>query len=111
MLEDAAPLDERNHFEMAARDVEAHKRVESNEITALSEIDRMELPTTLGQLGKTDGRSLLEIGCGTGRYTRPLAERCNSILAVDFSKSRSSQMQGLYPKTGTWGLFGRMPAT
>ncbi|MCG3110741.1 MAG: methyltransferase domain-containing protein [Candidatus Manganitrophus sp. SB1] len=86
MLEDAAPLDERNQFEMATRDVEAHKRVESNEITALSEIDRMELPTTLGQLGKTDGRSLLEIGCGTGRYTRPLAERCNSLLAVDFSK-------------------------
>ena len=87
MFEDDAQLDERSKFEMATRDVEADKREDPNDLMgALSEIDGMEVPTTLGQLGNPDGKAVLEIGCGTGRYTRALAESCGSLLAVDFSR-------------------------
>lgn len=81
MLEDDAQLDERSQFEMATRDVEADKRGDSDDLR-----ERMEAPTTLKQLGNTNGKTLLEIGCGSGRYTRPLAENCSSLLAVDFSR-------------------------
>ncbi len=32
------------------------------------------------------GSSLIEIGCGTGKFTIPLSNKCKDILAVDFSK-------------------------
>jgi SAM-dependent methyltransferase len=47
--------------------------------------DRAEMVSTLEQLEPLQQAVLLELGCGTGRYTLPLAERCAAILAVDFS--------------------------
>lgn len=81
MLEDAAQLNERSRFEMATRDAEAVHEVDPNDLRG-----SMEVPRTLALLGNTDGKRLLEIGCGTGRYTRALAGRCDALLAVDFSR-------------------------
>lgn len=35
-------------------------------------------------LGDTDGKRVLELGAGIGRFTGPLAASCKSITAVDF---------------------------
>ena len=37
--------------------------------------------------GLPDGFSLLDIGCGSGRYTDALAERTGKIVAVDFAQA------------------------
>lgn len=44
-----------------------------------------EAPATLGRLGVGPEDTLLEVGCGTGRFTARLAQRCRTILAVDHS--------------------------
>jgi ubiquinone/menaquinone biosynthesis C-methylase UbiE len=45
----------------------------------------LEVPETLEHLGDVAGRTILELGCGTGLYTRLLARRAARIIAVDFS--------------------------
>jgi ubiquinone/menaquinone biosynthesis C-methylase UbiE len=44
-----------------------------------------ELPATLRQLRVTRHDRLLEVGCGTGRFTTRLAGRARTVLAVDHS--------------------------
>jgi SAM-dependent methyltransferase len=46
--------------------------------------NEMEMVSTLGALAPC-GRVVLELGCGTGRYTMPLARESKMLLAVDFS--------------------------
>ena len=79
------PRDERSLFEVQQRDRMAeevrHTSVRENNI-----MDEMEVPSTLKRLGDTVGKSILELGCGTGRFTRLLTETCDLILAVDFSR-------------------------
>lgn len=37
-------------------------------------------------IGKVKGQEILDLGCGTGRYTIPLARKGSKITAVDFSE-------------------------
>lgn len=48
-------------------------------------LGRWEIPTTLHALAPQPDERLLEIGCGTGRFTMRVASRCRQVLAVDFS--------------------------
>jgi ubiquinone/menaquinone biosynthesis C-methylase UbiE len=48
-------------------------------------LGRWEIPTTLRALALQPDERLLEIGCGTGRFTMRLAPHCRQLLALDFS--------------------------
>lgn len=46
----------------------------------------MEIAPTMEWLALTGGESVLELGCGTGRYTELLATKGCKVLAMDFSR-------------------------
>jgi SAM-dependent methyltransferase len=48
-------------------------------------LGRWEIPTTLRALSPRSGECLLEVGCGTGRFTERIASRCRRVVALDFS--------------------------
>jgi uncharacterized protein YbaR (Trm112 family) len=48
-------------------------------------MDRVEIPPHLTALHPLDGRRVLEIGCGDGRFTMLMAQSGANILAVDIS--------------------------
>ena len=64
----------------------------------------MEMSPTLAALPVTTSQTILEVGCGEGRYTTVLAGRAN-VLAVDFSIGLLRVLQRrLPPGTRTVGL-------
>jgi len=48
-------------------------------------IDRREKEAVLDAIGPVDGESILEVACGTGRFTVMLAERGADIIGLDIS--------------------------
>jgi SAM-dependent methyltransferase len=46
---------------------------------------RIEWQATMEAFGELTGKSILELGCGTGKYTRDLAASADSVLAIDLS--------------------------
>jgi len=48
-------------------------------------IDRREKQAVLDSLGPVEGRDVLEIACGTGRFTVMLAERGANVTGIDIS--------------------------
>jgi ubiquinone/menaquinone biosynthesis C-methylase UbiE len=68
--------------ERAQRDREAH-RYDANRLLRVLSV--AEIPLTLGRLAPAAGDVVVEIGCGTGRVTRPLSSRCGTIWALDHS--------------------------
>lgn len=67
---------------------ELQVREQSFHIPQPSLIDEMQMQPTLAALRPLDGAFLLEMGCGTGRYTTLLARACRAVVAVDFSQNR-----------------------
>lgn len=51
----------------------------------LGVLGRWEIPATLNALSPAPDDSLIEVGCGTGRFTERIASRCRRVLALDFS--------------------------
>ncbi len=54
-------------------------------------IDRREKQAVLDALGPVEDRSILEIACGTGRFTVMLAERGADIVGLDISNAMLAQ--------------------
>jgi ubiquinone/menaquinone biosynthesis C-methylase UbiE len=54
-------------------------------------IDRRERKAVLDALAPIEGREVLEIACGTGRFTTMLAERGADIVGLDISGAMLSQ--------------------
>jgi len=54
-------------------------------------IDRREKQAVLDAVGPVEDRSVLEIACGTGRFTVMLAERGADIVGLDISDAMLSQ--------------------
>jgi SAM-dependent methyltransferase len=68
--------------ERARRDAEASSY---DRLLGLRLLSRWEIPATLGMLAPEPHERLLEVGCGTGRFTEQVARRCRQVLAIDFS--------------------------
>ena len=43
------------------------------------------LPTVLAIAGNTDGRTIIDLGCGTGFFTLPFAEKATCVYGIDNS--------------------------
>ena len=54
-------------------------------------IDRREKKAALESLSPVDGRRILEVACGTGRFTTALAARGADIVGVDISEAMLEQ--------------------
>ncbi|WP_049937041.1 class I SAM-dependent methyltransferase [Haloplanus natans] len=54
-------------------------------------IDRREKRAVLDALNPLDGRNVLEIACGTGRFTAMLAERGADIVGLDISSAMMAE--------------------
>ncbi|KAK6925370.1 hypothetical protein RJ641_009696, partial [Dillenia turbinata] len=49
-----------------------------------SELDKVERPEVLSLLPPYEGKSVLELGAGIGRFTGELAQKAGQVLALDF---------------------------
>jgi ubiquinone/menaquinone biosynthesis C-methylase UbiE len=54
-------------------------------------IDRREKEAVLGALSPVEGKRVLEIACGTGRFTVMLAERGADVVGLDISRAMLAQ--------------------
>ncbi|KAK2421910.1 S-adenosyl-L-methionine-dependent methyltransferase superfamily protein [Trifolium repens] len=52
-----------------------------------SNLDKEERPEVLSLLPEFEGKSVLELGAGIGRFTSELAQKAGQLLAVDFIES------------------------
>ena len=59
--------------------------------------DAIEEAPTLAAVAARSGHSILEIGCGAGRYTVALSERSAAVVAVDFSRPGLLILRGKLP--------------
>ena len=73
---------ENKRMEMKARDEQVD---EYDRMLGLNLFSLIEIPAMLMHLSLRPSHALLEAGCGTGRMTRQFAERCESMVAMDFS--------------------------
>lgn len=81
-LFDATALDSVSRHEHVQRDQGAHKDTFLWESAALSS---MEVRPVIDSLQPLAGATVLEMGCGKGRFTIRMAERGAAVLAMDFS--------------------------
>ena len=73
--------------------------------------DSMEMGPTLEWLGVTGRETILELGCGTGRYTELLAGKGCHVLAMDFSKQALLKLEGTLQALGTAKNVGLVNAS
>ncbi len=83
-LLDESSLDSESANEMRIRDRGAQG--DDSPVADLGAMDAAETVPTLAELQPSDAAAVLELGCGTGRYTLPISGRCGLLLAVDFSR-------------------------
>ncbi|SEO42402.1 Methyltransferase domain-containing protein [Halogranum amylolyticum] len=67
-------------------------------------IDRREKEAVLEALGPVEGKNVLEIACGTGRFTVMLAERGADIVGLDISSAMMAQGRQKAKSAGVDGL-------
>jgi SAM-dependent methyltransferase len=67
--------------------------------------NKMELVSALDHLGPVTGKKVLDLGCGTGRATLPLAATAHSIVAIDYSFDSLVHLAEKCPDDATIGLI------
>jgi SAM-dependent methyltransferase len=82
LLEPTA-LDVESRREMERRDV--HWSAVRAECPPLTDMDRAELDSHLAALTLAPTHTVLEFGCGAGRFSYELSRRAGRVVAVDFS--------------------------
>ncbi len=100
---DEDALDPESAHERYLRD----ERVEQEYVlaTATSHINNDEMRLTLDALRQKKDGVLLELGCGTGRYTMPLIEMARTLLAIDFSRHGLLRLAERVPDSASLGLI------
>jgi len=76
-------LDHHSSHEAELRDHQAHSYDKDFDPSTVQE--KKEMIPTLSALEPLKDKTVLELGCGTGRYTLPILEKCRNLVAVDFS--------------------------
>lgn len=82
-LLDAKALDGESANEMRVRDQDGGFDARHGARGGMDEAERV---PTLQQLAPLEGATVLDLGCGTGRYTLPLLEKCKALIGADFSR-------------------------
>jgi predicted RNA methylase/uncharacterized protein YbaR (Trm112 family) len=82
LVKHAQEMDSRSLFEMAVRDRHAASEDRGE---AGGQDDRLDVIETLRHVGHVKGKTVLELGCGTGIYTEAMASQGATIVACDFS--------------------------
>lgn len=70
----------------------------------LGAANQAEMIPTLSELQRLAGASVLELGCGTGRYTVPVLRECRTLVAVDVSLESLRVLAGKLPDDREVGL-------
>ena len=78
-------LDEESAHELRLRNCHAKKRGDKTGNWFNSYAKRAEIRSTMALMRPLRGKRVLELGCGTGRFTNLIEKECQSILAIDFS--------------------------
>jgi SAM-dependent methyltransferase len=99
MLGEGKVADAESAHEHDMRDIEAPTSRGAPGVPS-SVVDELEIASTMRHLGEVTGRTVLELGCGAGVYTRLLALSHARVLAVDFSWAhlQLSAQQAIYPQ-------------
>ena len=97
-------LDEESRHEQELRDKDAgsgrlpwSEKYEEDHVNA-------ELIPHMRALSFPHGAHILELGCGEGKYTTHMLEKCGILIAVDFSGSTLRVLQKKLPSTERIGL-------
>ncbi len=104
VLIESEGMDEESRREQAIRDESSNAGPGQSVTRNYTEYDHMEMRPTIGALELKAGQVLLEFGCGTGRYTVPLANMGISVIAVDFSMGALRRLAKLLPSGLPVGL-------
>ncbi|MCP9469221.1 MAG: methyltransferase domain-containing protein [Nitrospira sp.] len=87
-------LDEESRYELAVRDQRAVNAARAKGAAWYdNECGRAEFIPTVHALSVEPDTTVLELGCGDGRYTLPLAGQCQWVIAVDFSLESLRNLQ------------------
>jgi len=89
-------IDERSATEQLKRNADSYT-VQALDTPISIANNEMKMIPTLEALPVTPADVLLELGCGDGRYTLRLADRCD-VLAVDFAEGPLRKLQQRLPK-------------
>ena len=98
-------LDNESKHEKSLRDIYARTRYNTSSESFWWENrhNYMEIIPTLEALSMDQNMSILELGCGDGRYTTFLANCSKWVLAVDFSiHSLRSLQRNLFNPKSLW---------
>jgi SAM-dependent methyltransferase len=97
-------LDEESRHEQELRDQDAgseklpwSERYEADHVNA-------EMIPHMSALSLPPGATILELGCGEGKYTMPMLEKCGMLIAVDFSGKTLRVLQKKLPASARIGL-------
>jgi SAM-dependent methyltransferase len=100
-----APADEESAREMKVRDSRADAIQQRGGADWSSTFaDALETAPTLAALEDAPNTLIAELGCGTGRYTRRLAEGGRRVVAVDFSLASLRLLAGRLDSRAQVGL-------
>lgn len=88
-LLDSSILDQESRHERTLRDQLSPVDDDAWELSSWS---CMEITSTLEALSPLNGATVLELGCGGGRYTARMADQPRALLAVDFSRAALNKL-------------------
>ena len=90
---------------VSAHEIKARDEDADNYHTYCTKIgDGKEIPSTLAMMAGVAGKRVVELGCGTGRYSLRLAPEAAQFIGVDFSIHSLALLADALPGVGSAGL-------